>query len=96
MVYYCEPTTTTTNCSPTEAEHAHTWLHGDLEDAPKNHCVFFKLTENGNTHGIATTQKEQSQYTCKTCWITINKIDYDLLYLYVHVWRLFVELSHEE
>ncbi len=77
-----------------DAVHAHTWLHGDLEDAHKNSAYFFADREwkytwyfNVTEHGTNTLAKHVG--------LSVDKIDYDHCNLYrPPMWRLFVEMSH--
>lgn len=79
-----------------EAEHAHTWLHGDLEDAQKNSAYFFVDREWKYTWYFNNTERTINTLA-KHVGLSINKIDYDHCNLYrPPMWRLFVELSHEE
>jgi len=78
-----------------DAIHAHTWLHGDLDDAQKNSAYFFCDREwkytwyfNITEHGTSTLAKHVG--------LSVDKIDYDHCNLYrPPMWRLFVEMRHE-
>lgn len=79
-----------------EAEYAHTWLHGDLEDAQKNSAFFFVDREWKYTWYFNNTERTINTLA-KHVGLSVDKIDYDHCNLYrPPMWRLFVELSHEK
>lgn len=77
-----------------EAEHAHTWLHGDLEDAQKNSAYYFCDREWKYTWYFNTTERSTTTLA-RHVGLSVDKIDYDHCNLYrPPMWRIFVEMSH--
>ena len=79
-----------------DAEHAHTWLHGDLSDAQRNSAFFFVDRDWKYTWYFNNTEHSTSTLA-KHVGLKVSKIDYDHCNLYrPPMWRLFVEMTHEE
>jgi len=79
-----------------EAEHAHTWLHGDLEDAHKNSAYYFCDRDWKYTWYFNNTERTVNTLA-KHVGLAVDKIDYDHCNLYrPPMWRIFVEMSHEK
>lgn len=79
-----------------DAVHAHTWLHGNLEDAQRNSAYFFVDRDWKYTWYFNNTEHSMSTLA-KHVGLKVDKIDYDHCNLYrPPMWRLFVEMSHEE